>query len=95
MSLCAWILCSVQVWYHRQKLVEWSGNPSGELDFTAKALQYDSKNYHAWQYRQWLIRVSEDTPEALYHTPCLTIHAATLDVQSVGGRAGLRGPVTG
>lgn len=27
----------------------------GELDFIAKALIEDSKNYHAWSYRQWVL----------------------------------------
>lgn len=59
MCLPAFRYLCFQVWYHRQKLVEWSGDPSGELEFTAKSLKLDAKNYHAWQYRQWLIRVSE------------------------------------
>ncbi|KAG0267848.1 CAAX geranylgeranyltransferase alpha subunit [Actinomortierella ambigua] len=27
-----------------------------ELDFIAEALREDSKNYHAWSYRQWVLR---------------------------------------
>ena len=27
----------------------------GELAFTAKMLDMDSKNYHVWSYRQWLV----------------------------------------
>lgn len=45
-----------QVWYHRQKVVEWSQDPSEELQFTARVLQEDAKNYHAWQHRQWVIK---------------------------------------
>lgn len=30
-------------------------DPSSELEFTADILDMDSKNYHAWQYRQWVL----------------------------------------
>lgn len=30
-------------------------DPSGELEFIASILEMDSKNYHAWQYRQWVL----------------------------------------
>jgi len=30
-------------------------DPSGELEFTAYILDLDAKNYHAWQYRQWVL----------------------------------------
>lgn len=30
-------------------------DPSGELEFTADILDMDAKNYHAWQYRQWVL----------------------------------------
>lgn len=30
-------------------------DPSNELEFTADILDMDSKNYHAWQYRQWVL----------------------------------------
>ena len=43
--------------YHRQKLVEWSGDCSQELALTAQVLANDAKNYHAWQHRQWVIKV--------------------------------------
>lgn len=29
---------------------------SRELEFTAEILNMDGKNYHAWQYRQWVLR---------------------------------------
>jgi len=32
------------------------GDPSKELDFIAEMLEKDSKNYHAWSYRQWVIK---------------------------------------
>ena len=43
--------------YHRQKLVEWTRDASKELDLTADVLKEDAKNYHAWQHRQWVIKV--------------------------------------
>lgn len=43
--------------YHRQKLVEWSGDFSKELVLTAQVLNEDAKNYHAWQHRQWVVKV--------------------------------------
>ena len=27
-----------------------------ELDYIATVLEEDSKNYHAWSYRQWIIQ---------------------------------------
>ena len=46
--------------YHRQKVVEWMGDPSKELELTARTLEEDGKNYHAWQHRQWVIQVWEE-----------------------------------
>ncbi len=43
--------------YHRQKLVEWTKDPSEELALTASVFAEDGKNYHAWQHRQWVIKV--------------------------------------
>ena len=43
--------------YHRQKMVEWGGSASVELELTEKVLDEDAKNYHAWQHRQWVITV--------------------------------------
>lgn len=56
---------SVLCRYHRQKLVEWSKDPSKELELTARVLQEDAKNYHAWQHRQWVIKVSQCKLESL------------------------------
>ena len=36
-------------------MVEWSRDASNELEFTKRILRNDSKNYHAWQHRQWVI----------------------------------------
>lgn len=44
-----------QVWQHRRTLVEWTNDPSRELEFTARILEDDNKNYHAWQHRHWVI----------------------------------------
>ncbi|VDN60444.1 unnamed protein product [Dracunculus medinensis] len=44
-----------QVWHHRRVLVEWSNDPSRELEFTASIINDEPKNYHAWQHRQWVI----------------------------------------
>ena len=46
--------------YHRQKVVEWMGDPSKELELTGRTLEEDGKNYHAWQHRQWVIQVWEE-----------------------------------
>ena len=37
-------------------IVERSGQVTGELSFIAEILDLDSKNYHAWQYRQWVLK---------------------------------------
>jgi protein farnesyltransferase/geranylgeranyltransferase type-1 subunit alpha len=42
--------------HHRRVIVEWLQDPSYELSFTKTILSQDSKNYHAWQHRQWVIR---------------------------------------
>ncbi len=43
--------------YHRQKLVEWCGDFALELALTAQVMAEDAKNYHAWQHRQWVVKV--------------------------------------
>ncbi|GAA5903693.1 hypothetical protein JCM6882_003388 [Rhodosporidiobolus microsporus] len=48
-------LKSYQVWQHRRQIVLALNDPSRELDFTAKALALDAKNYHTWAYRQWAL----------------------------------------
>ena len=40
---------------HRQKVIEWLNDPSEELALSEAVLAEDAKNYHAWQYRQWII----------------------------------------
>lgn len=41
--------------HHRQLIIEKLNDPSGELEFVKLILGEDSKNYHAWSYRQWLL----------------------------------------
>ena len=50
-------MCTHSHYYrcHRQKIVEWLNDPSEELALTEAVLAEDAKNYHAWQYRQWII----------------------------------------
>ncbi|VDM83986.1 unnamed protein product, partial [Strongylus vulgaris] len=42
----------------RRCVVEWIGASvaENELTFTAQVIEDESKNYHAWQYRQWILR---------------------------------------
>lgn len=40
---------------HRRLIVSALGDPSRELAFTADNLSLDSKNYHTWAYRQWVL----------------------------------------
>lgn len=37
-------------------IVERSNLTNNELRFIASIIQDDSKNYHAWQYRQWILK---------------------------------------
>ncbi|KAK4703335.1 protein farnesyltransferase/geranylgeranyltransferase type-1 subunit alpha, partial [Phenoliferia sp. Uapishka_3] len=48
-------LKSYQVWQHRRTIVLALGSSSRELPFTSRALSLDSKNYHTWAYRQWVL----------------------------------------
>lgn len=40
---------------HRRTIVLALKDPSRELPFTTRALSFDSKNYHTWAYRQWVL----------------------------------------
>jgi protein farnesyltransferase/geranylgeranyltransferase type-1 subunit alpha len=40
---------------HRRTIVLALDDPSRELAFVARALAIDSKNYHTWAYRQWVL----------------------------------------
>ncbi|WFD40400.1 galactose-6-sulfurylase [Malassezia japonica] len=44
-----------QIWQHRRVIVSVLGDPSRELAFTSTVLDLDSKNYHTWAYRQWVL----------------------------------------
>ena len=33
-----------------------------ELNYIAKVLEEDAKNYHAWSYRQWILMEVDDGP---------------------------------
>jgi len=48
----------IKIWYHRRALLETHGPCEfldSELEYIAEVLQEDSKNYHAWSYRQWIL----------------------------------------
>ncbi|KAF3893789.1 CaaX farnesyltransferase alpha subunit [Trichophyton interdigitale] len=53
-------LKSYQIWHHRQVVMSnesvFPALPEGELEFLAKMFALDSKNYHVWTYRHWLLR---------------------------------------
>jgi protein farnesyltransferase/geranylgeranyltransferase type-1 subunit alpha len=48
-------LKTYQVWHHRRLLLTHLRKPLPELKFIEKCLRVDSKNYHTWSYRQWLL----------------------------------------
>lgn len=41
--------------HHRRILVDSTSDFSRELKFTEEILRGDSKNYHAWQHRIWVV----------------------------------------
>ncbi|KAJ5778229.1 hypothetical protein N7520_001475 [Penicillium odoratum] len=53
-------LKNYQIWHHRQVLMSSRQHfptlPPKELDFLMEMLAQDSKNYHVWTYRHWLVR---------------------------------------
>lgn len=53
-------LKTYQVWHHRRLIVTETRKPVPELEFIAKSLKVDSKNYHTWSYRQWLLAYFND-----------------------------------
>jgi len=55
-------LKTYQVWHHRRLLVVRTREPARELAFLSRSLRADTKNYHTWSYRQWLLAYfNEDT----------------------------------
>ena len=65
---------SVQVWYHRQALVQMLNDPSEELEFVAEMLEEDSKNYHAWTHRQWCVGLPGLAGRESDHLPYWVLH---------------------
>ncbi|KAF9888722.1 CAAX geranylgeranyltransferase alpha subunit [Aspergillus nanangensis] len=61
-------LKNYQIWHHRQVLMTSKEHfpvlPATELDFLMEMFGQDSKNYHVWTYRHWLVRHFKlwDTP---------------------------------
>jgi len=53
-------LKTYQVWHHRRLILTETRKPAPELDFIAKSLMVDAKNYHTWSYRQWLLAYFDD-----------------------------------
>ncbi|KAJ2912650.1 hypothetical protein MD484_g7767, partial [Candolleomyces efflorescens] len=53
-------LKSYQVWHHRRLLVTIMRKPVPELAFITHSFSEDSKNYHTWSYRQWLLAYFND-----------------------------------
>lgn len=63
-----------QVWHHRRLLITdlTTSSPTSkptkdpidtattELEFIARVLDVDTKNYHTWSYRQWLLAHFDD-----------------------------------
>lgn len=53
-------LKTYQVWHHRRLLVTEMRTPAPELQFVARCLKEDAKNYHTWSYRQWILAFFND-----------------------------------
>ncbi|KAI9369926.1 hypothetical protein BJX61DRAFT_122449 [Aspergillus egyptiacus] len=53
-------LKNYQIWHHRQVLMSTREHfptlPPKEMDFLMEMFAQDSKNYHVWTYRHWLVR---------------------------------------
>lgn len=56
-------LKTYQVWHHRRLLLTITRKPLQELDFITRSLTADTKNYHTWSYRQWLLAYFNDEDE--------------------------------
>ncbi|KAI0322928.1 hypothetical protein OF83DRAFT_1048410 [Amylostereum chailletii] len=48
-------LKTYQVWHHRRLLITALNDASEELSFVEAALKVDTKNYHTWSHRQWVL----------------------------------------
>ncbi|CBF75207.1 hypothetical protein AN3867.2 [Aspergillus nidulans FGSC A4] len=64
-------LKNYQIWHHRQVIMSsrehFPSLPPKEMDFLMEMFAQDSKNYHVWTYRHWLVRHFElwDSPREL------------------------------
>ncbi|KAL4878451.1 hypothetical protein BJY04DRAFT_196040 [Aspergillus karnatakaensis] len=64
-------LKNYQIWHHRQVLMSsrehFQTLPPKEMDFLMEMFAQDSKNYHVWTYRHWLVRHFElwDSPREI------------------------------
>ncbi len=63
-QLAVQFLKTYQVWHHRRLLVSLILNPEKELQFIQNSLEADTKNYHTWSYRQWVLAFFGGTPVA-------------------------------
>lgn len=59
-ELAVKFLKTYQVWHHRRLLLTDLKRPAPELVFITKSLKEDTKNYHTWSYRQWLLAYFND-----------------------------------
>ncbi|KAG8803540.1 CAAX geranylgeranyltransferase alpha subunit [Serendipita sp. 399] len=62
-----------QVWHHRKLIMMKYKKPLPDLSFIAKVLTADVKNYHTWQYRQWLLTYFDDEELWRYELPFVDI----------------------
>jgi protein farnesyltransferase/geranylgeranyltransferase type-1 subunit alpha len=53
-------LKTYQVWHHRRLILTEIRKPGPELEFIARSLKVDAKNYHTWSYRQWILAYFND-----------------------------------
>ncbi|KAL3465562.1 hypothetical protein BJX64DRAFT_285493 [Aspergillus heterothallicus] len=64
-------LKNYQIWHHRQVIMSSREHfptlPPKEMDFLMEMFAQDSKNYHVWTYRHWLVRHFElwDSPREI------------------------------
>ncbi|KAF1920024.1 farnesyltransferas-like protein [Ampelomyces quisqualis] len=63
-------LKNYQIWHHRHTIIDALGSSEGEPEFISTMLEQDSKNYHVWSYRQWLVKRFDlfEEPEELEWT---------------------------
>ncbi|KAJ5480830.1 Protein farnesyltransferase/geranylgeranyltransferase type-1 subunit alpha [Penicillium diatomitis] len=70
-------LKNYQIWHHRQVLISSKKHfptmPTKEPDFLMEMFTQDSKNYHVWTYRHWLVRHFKlwDSPREIHDVEAL------------------------